>query len=564
LKIQTTPNVQLNSKKQIGQNQQNGQKADPSFKGAEVFVQALNFLEINQALGATAVDIGCMGIPRTMTDFTRGPEAGLETMRREFSSTIVDAFIGFYGVGAALLISQAFNKKYDVKAHNMLINDETLDITSDYWNKSKDAAKPMNEFFTHVVKNLEGWNTERNAKTGWVGIAEKEQSKIVEKFVEATNTTSKEDYKKVTSYLENLIAGETGSDKTFKLKGNGDNKTVSSLKSTIDDVCKVAKALTKDKVQKTFKSGNVAENAFFTKLKGLNKKTSIIGIAIATALGCSLQPINMYLTRKKTGKTGFVGVEGREPDNSNGFKVLKALTATVAGIAIFSTIGKKPSEVLSKIKFKGVFPTIPQYKFVYGFTIISRLLSARDKNELRESSIKDSLGFVNWLILGGFVSKLAAAGVEKLSQFKKGDFIRYNKKEHNTGLKWLVDAPIVSREEILHSALKKAGISTIKNVNGKDVAMTFKEMMKEATKEAMKNPEMKLAKNKIKYLGFIQMAGYLYSGVVLGVGIPKLNIAITNGIEKKRKAKLASAKATQPTVTPIKKETQPIATQAKA
>lgn len=545
MKIQTTP-IQLNSKRQSGQN---GQKADPSFKGAEVFVQALNFLETNQALGATAVDIGCMGIPRTMTDFTRGPEAGLETMRREFSSTFVDALIGFYGVGAALLISQAFNKKYDVKAHKMLINDETLDISDHYWNKSKDAAKPMNEFFSHIVKNMEGWNTERSLN-GWVGIQEKKQSEIVEKFVAAANTNDDKAYKEATACLENLIAGETGADKNFRLQGNG-KKTVSSLKSTIDDVCKVAKALAKDEVKKTFTTGE-AENVFFKTLKGLNKKTSVIGIAIAAGLGCSLQPINMYLTRKKTGKTGFVGVEGREPDKSTGFKMLKVGTAIVAGAAVLSSIGKGRTEILNKIKFKGFFPTIPQYKFVYGFTIVSRLLSARDKNELRESSIKDSLGFANWLIFGGFVSKLVAAGFEKLSQFKKGDFIRYNKQEHNTKLKWLVDAPIVSREEILHSALKKAGISTIKE-NG--VAMTFKEMMKEATKAAAKSPEMKLAKNKIKYLGFIQLAGYLYSGIVLGVGIPKLNIAITNGIEKKRKAKLEAAKAVE--------STQPVTTQNK-
>ena len=40
-----------------------------------------------------------------------------------------------------------------------------------------------------------------------------------------------------------------------------------------------------------------------------------------------------------------------------------------------------------------------------------------------------------------------------------------------------------------------------------------------------------------------QIAGYLYSGLVLGIGIPKLNIYMTNKSEARRKAKLAEKKA---------------------
>jgi len=535
LKIQQTP-LQLNTKKQSS-----NEKANPSFKGAEVFVQALNFLETNQALGATAVDIGCMGVPRTMTDFSRGPEAGLETMRREFSSTIVDAFIGVYGIAAALLISQSFNKDFGVKAQKMLISDEALEISHDAWKESKGSMK---DYLTQIAKKTTGFG-----ENGWTGI-DNVQDKFITKMmteVENTDKLSKEAH----AYLKNLLANETGAEKSFKLEVKLDKKgkngedlfktAVSTLDAYIDDVYKIAKSLSKKEVKDTFGNFDKPESAFFKRLKGLNKTTSIMGIAFAAGIGCALQPINMYLTKKKTGKAGFVGVDGKEPDKTNGFKALKIAAASLAGLAIISTIGKNPSEVLSKIKFKGFLPTIPQYKFVYGFTIISRLLSARDKNELRESSIKDSLGFANWLILGGFVSKLTASGFEKMAKFKNDKFIRHNEAEHGKGWwKWLTEAPIVSREEVLHSALKDAKISTMKVVNGKEVAKTFKEMLKEAPKAA---------KTKIKYLGFIQMAGYLYSGIVLGVGIPKLNIAITGGIEKKRKAKLEAAKAAQTVAT---------------
>ena len=58
----------------------------------------------------------------------------------------------------------------------------------------------------------------------------------------------------------------------------------------------------------------------------------------------------------------------------------------------------------------------------------------------------------------------------------------------------------------------------------------------------MKNlsPEIKKqTQNRLKTLNKAQCAGYMFSGLVLGFGIPNLNIYITNTLEKKRKAKLA-------------------------
>ena len=59
-------------------------------------------------------------------------------------------------------------------------------------------------------------------------------------------------------------------------------------------------------------------------------------------------------------------------------------------------------QFFNRMQFNGIVPSIPQLKAVYAFTIASRLMAARDKNELRESLTKDFIGFVNWLILGDF------------------------------------------------------------------------------------------------------------------------------------------------------------------
>ena len=537
MKIQNTPNLKLNST--TNDQLQNGSlnSAAPAFKGGgDSFAMFLRFLDTNQAWGASAVDVTCMCTPRTLVDFTRGPDAGLETARREFSSTIDDALVGAYGVGAAWLLSQTFNNKFGVKAHKMFIGDEMVDILSHTWNEKSKAKDPLKDFLNQVVGTTKGFNPDHASadKKGWIGIDKASQAKVVDKLVEEIKNGPESMSKETKAYLKSILATSTGSERNFRIEkqiGNTKKEAITSLDDFISDVYKLSKAFTNEKVTETFKNGDISSNAFIKGLKGTNRKASIVGVGIATGIGLCLQPLNMYLTRKKTGKTGFVGVEGREPDDSKGFKILKYAIAGAAGLAVLKSIGKF-SEILSKIQFKGFTPTIAQYKFVYGFTVVSRLLSARDKNELRESSIKDSLGYASWLIIGGFVSKFTAMGIQKMAKFKNtGEkFIRYNAAQNGEGgFNKLIKSSLVTRDEALYESLKKAGISTIKD--GK--ALNFKEMMKLAPQSA---------KTKIRYIGLIQMAGYLYSGLALGVGIPKLNIAITNSVEKKRKAEEAKHK----------------------
>lgn len=534
--IKNQPQEQMKNEKQV------------SFGGGfDTFTQFLRFLDTNQAWGATAIDITCMGTPRTAVDFTRGPAAGLETMRREFSSTADDAAIGAFGFGAAYLLAKGLgiNKKYDLKAHKLFISDDMLDVLGHAWDSNKNSDNQLKDYLNSVLSDTKGFNPEHSnidAK-GWAKIDDKTQENVVEALIKETkenpNQVITKDKK---AYIRNLMGESLGSEHNIKLEEtiNGELKSsTSNLDDYIDNLFKVSKAFLNKNVDATFKAADLKSNAFIKALKGVNKHASIAGLAIATIIGCSLQPINMYLTKKKTGQSGFVGVEGREPDNSPKFKLLKGAFAGVAGLAVLRSIGSF-GDIMSKVRFKGLAPTIPQYKLVYGFTIVSRLLSARDKNELRETSIKDSLGFVNWLILGGFVSKLAAAGIEKLDRFKSAGekFVKYNANEHGSGkFNWLTKSEIITRDEVLYEAFKKAGRSTLK-ADGK-TAMTFKEMLHEAKSFAPK------AVSKVKWLGAVQFAGYLWSGLVLGMGIPKLNIAITKSVEAQRKAKEARLKEKQ-------------------
>ena len=156
---------------------------------------------------------------------------------------------------------------------------------------------------------------------------------------------------------------------------------------------------------------------------------------------------------------------------------------------------------------------------------MSRFLAARNDNELIESSFKDTMGFVNWLILGNIVSKGVAQGLDK-------DLININESEKGKGFfNWLKNSSVKTRDEVLLTSLKKAGVDVTKD--GK--ALSYSEMLKKIPASDA------LTKAKLRKLNFAQVAGYLYSGVVLGWGLPKLNAYMTN----KRMAKYEAQKANE-------------------
>lgn len=504
------------------QQQNNNQQ---SFTGAfDTGSAILRFLDTNQAWGANAVDLCSMVIPRTTVDFVnRGPAAGAETGRRESMGTFNHSMVGVYGTAAGMGLAYLFNKKYGIRADKIFANNDTVDILAKYWNEaqktSSDPKVYVRAYTDKLAENIKFFNTSADKTNGYVGISketQKEFSKALsDKILNSKSNTIDKEFRK---YLHTLLVSDTGAETKVVLEGFN-IKADNSLKNLISNVYNVSKTFMNDGVEKLFKS-NGADNAFIKGIKSLNIRRSVAGLAIAAAVGMATQPINMYLTRKKTGQDGFVGVEGRQKDKSQGFKMLKALVASAFTVGALSTITTNPKNLLNKIQFQGMIPTVAQLKLVYGLTIASRLLSARDKDELREATVKDTLGFLNLLVLGTLVTKGVAHGFDK-------SLINVTKDGSKNFFKWLTHSSLKTRDEVLCEALKKQGIQTVKD--GK--AIPFKKLIKHADKAT---------KKKLFALNMSQIAGYLYSGLVLGVGVPKLNIYMTNKSEAKRKAKLAA------------------------
>lgn len=513
---------------------ENNKKERPQFTGfTDYATLGLRFLDTNQAWGANAVDLGSMVIPRTAVDMAnRGPAAGMETGRREASGTINHSLVGVYGTLAGLLLATSLNSKYGIKAHKLFIDDDTLELLGKAWDKQVKAgnANPLDAYLKDVFKNAETRVGEE-----WKSIPEDKINDIVKRYSEAIKaqdapTTISKDLK---AYAKSVIMGSTGSENSFRLAKNQETNSISNI---LDNIYNASRTFVNKKVSDTFKaSSDINSNAFIKALKHMNLRRSMLGIGIASAVGMSIQPLNIYITKKKTGSDGFVGVEGREKDNSKGFKVLKAAAAAIFGTGIIATIGTKGGlkGLAKKIQFKGLIPTLDQFKFIYGVTIMSRFAVARDKDELREAIVKDTLGFFNWLILGNFVAKMTANAMDQ-------NLLNYSEKEHGKGFfNKILKAPMVTRDEVLHRGLKAAGIDTIEN--GK--ALTFKQMLSKLNDSKVSSAIRKETKGKMRALSIAQVAGYLYSGLVLGVGIPKLNIYMTNKSEAKRKARLAEEKA---------------------
>lgn len=539
--------VQQITPQYIQQNKQK-QQSQPRFTGAPETAATLllRFLDTNQAIGANSVDLCSMVIPRTVYDFhKRGADAGVETARRESMGTINHSLVGVYGTLGGMLVASALNRRFkndNLRVDKLFADNATTDILARYrLNSLRKEPKPevsnVKSYLNEVFDNLKVYNpANKDAVDGWVGIKGKERDLVIEKFEDLLKNGKKDQIDKDSlNYIKNLLVSSTGGEKQVKLEffkdGKLEKKATNNLSTFIENLHNVSKVYMKKDIEEIFKNSvDIDSNAFVNALKSMNLKRSVIGLGIATAIGVSTQPINKYLTFKKTGQTGFVGVEGREEDHSTKFKIMKTVAGILLAGAAISTITTKPSEFLSKIQFKGMLPTVDQLKLVYGMTIGSRLLAARDKDELRESAIKDSLGFLNLLVLGALVAKGSAKLLDKSKSL-----ITLKPNSGKGFVNWLKNSTLRNRDEVLLTELKAHGKEVIKD--GK--ALTFKELMK--LSETLPTDVQKSLKGKLRVLNLSQAIGYLYSGLVLGVGVPALNAHMTAKSDAKYKA-IAEAK----------------------
>ena len=515
-----------------------------SFKSASsVATQVLRFLNTNPSVGATSVDVFSMSGPRTIVDgVERGFDAGVETGIRENSGTANHALIGAYGLGASALLSTGINKAFDVKANKVFANFEGIDTIGSIWQdliKNNPAASPEDLrklLFKKVLSAVRADKQTENGLLKKVAVDNKTIKTFMKELSEFIDAKPGE-YKipaKIYNKLKAILIHSTAAENNYILK-NAKNTLRTDLETLIKSTFSLGKLFSEPKALETFKNNtDIRVNKFIKMLRTSKLKSSLLGVAIAMAVGASVQPFNVWLTKKRTGKDGFVGVEGEKPDTSVKFKVKKTATAlgflAFAYATIVDNVFKTPfkkqfGQLLNRLQFNGLIPSMAQFKAVYAFTIASRLFSARSNNELRESETKDFLGFVNWLILGDFVQKAIAS-------LSNNNLTNYTQSVHGKGILNRIFNPRVrvkSHDEILFEELKKQNMpkNMLTSVDGK--MLSAKELIRKYY-DVLPN-----LRKRIRGKNIAQFSGYLYSALVLGIFIPKLNIAVTKHLQEKRK-----------------------------
>ena len=534
-----TINQQFNtSYKKSSLNKNKNVSNTPAFKG--FWNKSYKFLADEPVWGATIIDLTAMVAPRTWTDGkNRGFNAGFETGFRESESSGNDAAVGLYGVAAGSMIAGAINKKYGVKVNKIFASTDASHVYTAKWDKN---AGNMDNYIKDIVDNIEAFNpnSSRADSKGFVRIPEEHKQGIIEDLKTIANAAP-DKMNKVWKETKDNLAGKMldalGVEDRLKLvhkEAGVEKATSSNAKILMENFYHMTKA---------FKSNKVASKTgeFLKDYHKFGNLRTAIGIFIAGIFAVGAQPLNVYLSKKRTGTDGFVGVEGRKKDNSLGFKVLKTVSSLGMIGIMLATLGALPKNpkkfkdipklFLEKNQYKGKNPTINQFKTVFGLAITSRLFTSRDKDEHREVVTKDVLGFFNWLILGNVFNKLIIHKFQnKDAKMLKRELLPKNANWWQKTVNFL-DSSIATHSEVAIKGLKKeTGIKSIIKPDGK--AMTFNEIFKALPKNGQ-------ARKNLRLLNFAQLGGYIYSAVVLGFGIPHLNIYMTNMSDKRKKAKLA-------------------------
>lgn len=504
-----------------------------SFKGVS---GVLNYFATNQGIGACATDLGFMVIPRTANEIPRGADSTAEAAFRESLGTTNHACIGMYGLAGGALLGTTLASNYGVKATQIFTSPERVEALAELWSEHLLDKTSQKEYLASVVEKISGYNTTKGENSTFVKIAEADKKQIVDILDEVIND-EKIDIKKwkksnTRGVVSALITESTGAETRMLLEKGGE----SSVQILLDDIVGMTKAFKQEKVMKAFEEFNAcapvgAKNPFLKAMSKFNKGRALIGFLVGSGIGVSVQPINMWITKKRTGKTGFVGSsDGSCKDTSTKFLLERIGVGAAMGAMVLATLKCKPQEFLTKMAFKGKVPTLDQLKGIYGTTIIGRVAVTRNEDELRESATKDVCGFLSWLVLGDFVNRGVAYGLSGKS------LLNFNK---NIDENIFTGSKLKSRSEVLREALRSVGISTIVDdaKTGLKRAMNINEMIDVLKNNPAAKSIAKATRGKLTALNWAQAAGYAFTGLALGVGIPMLNIRMTRRAEIKRQRK---------------------------
>jgi len=510
--VKTNLNINNNSLQKKNRN-------NVSFNCGAGFVSGfMNLAQNNAAFSTGVVDVVGMVVPRTAIDAQRNKHASTETFRRESMGTLTNNILpGFFAFGIAAAMQPFMKIQTKVWA-----NSETMDLLKEAWDKSENNTQKYVKNVLHGIEGLDGekWNSLTNMSAEKRDKLVKKMTDLIE--VEPDTTSNKGIMAKIKSYkeakkglkeVESLIGEEIKARNNIKVSWNDSTKKPleTSLEHLVRDIRDMGKHVFTQTVNK-----EISIDTAISRLKKVNITKSAGTLGILCAVDFGVQYINRKITNKKTGKKGFVGYkdfengdcELKDSERKRNLNIGKLIgVAALVGLnAVF--IGRK--NLLKKLEFKNAFANLNQIRLLYSTTVAGRIIASDDSNELRETCTRDFFSYLNWLVLGDFVTKSIAGKLDPTLLNNKDKEYK-DRKGFDKVCHWVQDVSIKTHSEVLDIASGE--------LNG-DIK----------TKHSSLN----------KAIG----AGLVYSTLVLGIGIPVLNMILTN---KKRDEELAARNLTATT-----------------
>jgi hypothetical protein len=550
--------VSSHSNLSFQQKHNNKKEASFGFVNASNIATTLDMLKQNPVLEVAVLDLTTMVAPRTVIDYNQNPDYGKETLFRELAPVIFNPY-GPTIVAAALMAKMGYKGVHAGR--------DTLQTLHSIWQETKgnDFHAP-NATETHkhnAIKNYANGIIERISSTttqnnNFTELTPEHKEALSDKIAHLilSNKEGKE-HKDKMGEAANYFTTHTKTSECLQVKFSEEHKFSANIKTILEDVVSTGrKIFTNPAVQKL----EGAETGVIKKLVGFAPKKTLLGAGLSIASIITLPAINNAITKYRTGKSGYVAYQddGKNveivPDKGAVFRA-KAMGVAVIGSIMLTTMGafgKKGffklgkngffkeggggKNFLDKIELKGKDAGMDLIKLIYGSSLISRVMFSRDDQEAKNTTLRDSCGFLNWLVLGGFVTKLFGYFGDKT----KGTFVNITGKIKDTEEKNVIKRTFNTRSNWLNNVSLKS-LNEIKVMNV---------------------PEAEMKKN-IRWHTISNFAGLAWAMLTLGIAMPIINNTLTNRarakqLEARKKSQQNKALALPPKVqasAPVKQET---------
>ncbi len=430
-----------------------------SFKGGIIdgATAVLSYCDKYPMLNVSIIDgITAIG-PRTALDARTNGFAAFETFRRESSGLIVNCLIpSFFVLGVAKLLQPlAMNGLKHLNMASVWANEGSINTLADFYDKAGGATKEerIKSYVSDVLHKVSAIRGKEEIAYSSQGAKLNDAINIVTEAIVKDKQQTAEGVTRAYSKLVKL----TQASEILKIDGKNFG---SNLEGLLGDMIELGRR---------FKLDEVGDNLANFKMKSRNliNSKSIIGLAIIIPLAMSMQSINRAITKYTSGSHGApiykdFGSKDHKPkvhsdeDKKSLFFHKLLSVGAMLGVAVTS-MWKMPT--MQMFQFKGIFPTLDQCRWISAATFGSRMAVAEDKNELRETVVRDIATFASLYWLGDYAAKLTATVFEKLDDNVK--LLNYKKvvgKDASVASKvinWIGDAHLKSFDEVANHVKTK-------------------------------------------------------------------------------------------------------------